>query len=86
MAWRYLSAYANELKAGERKARAEAFTQAGAAIHRAGRVGGVPADNRYPWGKSYPQPARKDGRRVDVEVWAGRAFVPDEVVNGAETP
>jgi hypothetical protein len=60
----------------EAELREAGFQQARAAVRRAGGGGGVPKDRRYPWAKSYPQPPRRDGRRVDIEVHAGTAFVP----------
>jgi hypothetical protein len=67
----------------EREHRADALDQARVAIDRTVAVGGIPTDGRYPAGKSYPQPPRTDHRRVDLEVWAGRAFVKDGNDSGA---
>lgn len=71
-----LDAVRSRLSDRERAFRDSAFDQAHRAVDRAGDVGGVPQDSRYPWRKSYPEPARADGRRVDLEVHSGIAFVP----------
>lgn len=60
------------LTSKEREAREQAFEQAHRFIDNAARVGGV-----GPTTRSYPQPPRKDQRRVDIEVIKGIAFTPD---------
>lgn len=66
-----------KLTASEQAHREEAFSQAHVGVDQTARIGGIPQDGRYPASKSYPQPPRRDGRRVDLEVWAGRAFQQD---------
>lgn len=78
----------NELRAKladrEQGYRAQAFVEAHDGVDRTAAVGGIPQDGRYPAGKSFPQPPRKDGRRVDIEVWKGKAFVSDDVDRAPE--
>jgi hypothetical protein len=63
------------LPASERAFREVAFQKARDCIRSAAVAGGITPDRR-PWKKSYPQPPRGDRRRVDLEIWAGTAFVP----------
>lgn len=71
----FLVELAGKLTRREERFRDQGFVQAQAAIKRAAEAGGVPSSGQYPWSKSYPHPARADGRRVDIEVNAGKAFV-----------
>lgn len=71
-----LSELKMELSSSERKKREQGFEQATKAVDRAEQQNGVPSDDEYPWSKSFPMPPRHDARRVDLEVWAGKAFVP----------
>jgi hypothetical protein len=52
--------------------RQEAFQKAHRFIDNAAKNGGV-----GPMKQSWPQPPRRDCRRVDIEVQSGRAFVKD---------
>jgi hypothetical protein len=72
-----------KLEPKEVEYRVEAFDRAHVGIDRASEIGGIPQDGRYPASKSYPQPPRSDGRRVDIEVWAGRAFRKNDLSHGA---
>ena len=66
----------NVLTAAEQRFREEAFRKAHDFVDRAAIVGGVGYTKA-----SYPQPPRRDHRRVDIEVQKGRAFVPDPELN-----
>jgi hypothetical protein len=66
-----------KLSPRDQEPRKEAFDQAHEGVAKAAAIGGIPQDRRYPASKSYPQPPRRDHKRVDVEVWAGKALVPD---------
>jgi hypothetical protein len=61
-----------KLTESEQMHREEAFQQATDLIARAEAQGGLEAPVR----KSYPTRARGDGRRVDIEILRGRAFLP----------
>jgi hypothetical protein len=69
--YQMLNTLRDRLSAQEQQERLVAFAQARQFVDRAATAGGVRAIVR----KSYPSPARRDGRRVDVEVLAGVAFV-----------
>lgn len=66
-----LDALRNLLSPLEQAHRQLAFYQAHFFITRAAQGGGVRGFLK----KSYPAPARADGRRVDIEVLKGLAFV-----------
>lgn len=84
----------SKLTKREKEHRLQAFEQAHAGVDRTAAIGGIPQDGRYPASKSYPQPPPRDGRRVDIEVWSGRAFArdplepqdPKEGANGRRSP
>jgi hypothetical protein len=56
--------------------RDEAFRKAHRFVDVAAGIGGVHVVNRAIM-KTYPLPARKDHRRVDIVVNRGSAFTPD---------
>jgi hypothetical protein len=67
-----------KIKIGRREAdlRSVGFDQAARYIDRMHARGGTdPAPPIIR--KSYPQPPRPDQRRVDIEVYRGRAFIPE---------
>lgn len=66
-----------KLSPAERNHRETAFKQAAEFIDRAARAGGVTVHKR-----SYPVPPRADGRRVDIEVLSGEAFVDPQESKG----
>lgn len=61
----------SKLSPRERELRDAAFRQADAFIQRAAAAGGV-----GPVKKTFPRLPDQDGRRVDIEVHKGLAFVP----------
>src|SRR5258708_1637799 len=63
----------NKLTPAEQQARAGAFREARQFVRRAALAGGVTA----PISKSFPRQPLKGGVRVDFEVIAGQACVPD---------
>ena len=67
---RLLEALELKLTPRELFLREQAFTEARQFVDRAETAGGVGVTR-----KSYPQVPRRDSRRVDIEVSAGRAFV-----------
>lgn len=60
------------LSPGDRRDRSASFDRARLFILRAVRAGGVEAH----YIRSFPVPGDRDGRRIDIEIQAGRAFVP----------
>lgn len=64
-----------KLTEAEAAHRGEAFGQARGFIDRAEKSNGVDASHGV-IRKSYPVKPRIDGRRVDIEVHKGKAFVP----------
>ena len=69
---RFLDELYAKLTPAEQRHREEAFEAAHLQVDRAAAVGGMPFSK-----KSFPKPARSDGRRVDIEVQKGVAFVPE---------
>lgn len=72
----YLESLQIEIGRREAELRREGFSQARMYIERMLKRGGTeqaPPIIR----KSYPQPPNPKGRRVDIEVFSGRAFVPE---------
>lgn len=65
-----------KLKPAERKARAAYFEQAREFAQRASLTGGIAARD-FGTSKSFPQGVPRSHPRVDLEIPAGRAFVPD---------
>jgi len=66
-----LNALCEDLSPVERRDREAAFAKAHEYIDRGAKVGGV-----TPTKKTFPPNARRGQPRVDIEVLAGRAFVP----------
>lgn len=66
----------------ERALRDTAFAQANTFIERAAFAGGITA----PVSKTFPPLPDRDGRRVDIEVHKGRAFVPQSITPAAPSP
>jgi hypothetical protein len=60
-----------KLRPAEQRMRTEAFTEATQFIDHVATIGGAEAGTK----KSFPQKARRDHRRVDIEVHKGKAFV-----------
>jgi hypothetical protein len=72
---RFLEQLRSKLTPREQEARAEAFKEAGDYIQSVSRVGGMLHTHQK---KSFPKKARRDHRRVDIEVNKGVAFVPED--------
>jgi hypothetical protein len=51
----------------------EAFREAHKYIDKSAKCGGIDAIIK----KSFPQPSLQGGKRVDIEVLMGKAFIPD---------
>jgi hypothetical protein len=62
-----------KLSPAEQQERASAFREAREFVRRSARAGGITA----PVSKSFPRKPLKGGIRVDFEVIAGQACVPD---------
>lgn len=60
----------------ELRAREQALIEARLFARRVGLTGGISSAD-FPTNKSFPRGVRRNGERVDLEVRAGRAFVPD---------
>jgi hypothetical protein len=65
-----------KLEPAEQKYRLAAFREAHAYVATAAQGGGVHVIEREV-SKSFPRKPRPDGRRVDIVVHKGSAFVPD---------
>lgn len=72
----------SKLRPRERDLRDTAFRQAGAFMQRAAVAGGVAA----PVAKTFPPLPDQDGRRIDIEVHKGLAFVPQGGTSTAHKP
>jgi len=71
----------DKLSPSAQRYRQTAFQLAERYIQRVAAAGGVQA----PLAKSFPEPSRSDGSRVDIEVHKGTAFVNDPVVTRTST-
>lgn len=63
------------LPAREQRDREGDFAEAHDFVDESAKRGGLPSDSQYPVAKSFPRRPAKGGRRVDVEIHAGKAFV-----------